>query len=511
MIRRWGGGLWQDPARARKMMLAYEGAVHSGLIYTNTYGEPTFTYPGSGVLNMFLRNTVAHIPGFHGMFNFPMASTMTGGVLMAVPGADNPLRMGMGPMISVPLREIEKFFPGEKSKMDAVDAAINGPIGVGQTFSQFLPAVVHKFYTAADTNSRNSALSSSMMGAIANLAAAGLVPPPGASPQQLDSFLQRVKQQTHNQLYLRAVMGLFVPAAPSSPTDATSGSKADYAFIADGIGQLSDEYKTIINDVGGDTARANAIFTALHPDKAVWYETAHTQATASKVSLPATTQALDWMTKNSGFIGKFKSVAAYFLPQQAGDQPFSDQAYKTQIELGLRQRKTPQEFYDSVRVRDAENSYYPTIDGFNARIAAAKANGDTTLESQLTQQKSDWESQFKALNPIFAAKLDQFGPSRAVAVGQLADLHQMVADGSVPDGMGPLLAKMLKEYDNYNAYVQQNKGTDTQSTAMRSEALQLFNSWAQRNVMGTPLQDLYQGVFRTLNTNLVNLAPVTGA
>jgi hypothetical protein len=74
MIRRWGTGLWQNPAAARKMMLAYEGAVHSGMVYTNQYGEPTFTYPATGAMNMVLRQ-VAQLPGFENIASFPVSST----------------------------------------------------------------------------------------------------------------------------------------------------------------------------------------------------------------------------------------------------------------------------------------------------------------------------------------------------------------------------------------------------------------------------------------------------
>jgi hypothetical protein len=36
----------------------------------------------------------------------------------------------------------------------------------------------------------------------------------------------------------------------------------------------------------------------------------------------------------------------------------------------------------------------------------------------------------------------------------------------------------------------------------------MFNDWAQQAIPGSQIADLYAGVFRTLNTNLVDLTKV---
>jgi hypothetical protein len=126
---------------------------------------------------------------------------MTGGVLMSVPGADNPFRMSMGPMVSMPLREMYKHLLPRGAEADAlkIDAFINGPIGAGEVWSQLVPTAVRKFYTALDTDDRNSALASSMNGAIANLAAAGLVPTTeNADSAVAQQFRDRLQTQVRN-------------------------------------------------------------------------------------------------------------------------------------------------------------------------------------------------------------------------------------------------------------------------------------------------------------------------
>jgi hypothetical protein len=523
MIRRWGGSLWQDPTRARRMMLAYEGGVHSGLIYTNAYGEPTFTYPGSGVMNGALRD-LAKVPGFQGLAHFPVSASMTGGVLMSVPGADNPFRMSAGPMVMIPLREAAKLLPGDSRVMfDEIDSAINGPIGVGQTFSTLQPALFRKFYTNLSTNDRNSAMASSMMGAFANLAAAGMVPKPDDPPSAVEDFRRNLQTQTRSQLFLRAVFGLFAPAAPSGPSEGTAASGADYQFQIQGIKQLSDEYKAILNEAGGEVARANAIWTALHPDQVVYktdgttesgkyfsvYEIPKSQATTSKVALPSTSDSLKWMIDNRGFIKQYGAVSAYFLPEATTAQPFSDQAYRAQLELGLRQRKAPNEFMDDLYVRNAEAIYYPSLQQLDAKIADAQAKGDSAGASQWRAQKSAWEADFKERYRNFAAKLDSSGDAAGQAIGQLADLRKMVASNHVPDGQGPLLKMLITSYDNYVRFNQDHRGGTDVDTSARSNALAGMDQWAATHIQGTPLMDLYNGVFRELNSNLAKLGGVS--
>jgi hypothetical protein len=527
MIRRWATGLWQNPVAARKMMLAYEGAVHSGLIYNNAYGEPTFTYPGSGVMNLAMRG-LAEVPGFENFARFPIAGDMQGQVLMSVPGADNPFRMGMGPMISVPFREIyTSLFPylhahlglpttNAQEQLASVDRLINGPIGQGETWSQFVPTAVRKFYVALSGDQRNSAMASAMNGAIANLASAGLLPAPDASSEEKQRFLHRLQTQVKSQLFIRAVFGLFSPAAPSSPSEGTSGSGADYAWSLDGIKQLSDEYKVILNDVEGDVARANAVFTALHPDDVVYdptgdlkskfltgsaMETTRSGAVTPGAYLPSTDSTLQWMDRHTDLISKYGSVAAYFLPEQTASEPFSDAAYKTQIEFGLRMRKSPSEFLKDIYVKHAEATFYPADKALNAKIAQARLAGDSDTVKSLTAQRHDWLQKFKSLNPYFADKLDDYGSARKTANGQLSDLRQMLKNGETPDGLDTKLKTLVQAYDNYSQFLNDHQGTDAVNTAAKQHALQVFNQWADESLAGTPLANVFNGVFRVLNSN----------
>jgi len=540
MIRRWGAGLWQNPEQARRLMLAYEGTAHAGLIYTNAYGEPTFTYPGSGVFAS-VAHALSALPGFSSIAQFPIAGDMTGSVIMAVPGADNPFRMSMGPMLSIPLREVYKHLlpTSWRGALMGTDEFINGPIGVGETFGQLVPSYIQRGFAAMGVSSdaQNASLASAMNGSIAYLASAGLIPPTNATHDQLDQFRTRVQTQTKSVLWLRFAFGLFAPSAPSLDenvnegqvqTETGLGSTADFAWQQEGVKNLSDEFKSILNETHGDIGRAMAVWTYLHPDEVIYKTGAdgkmheietklpsaltvsQSQSTTKGAYLPSTDSAFKWLNKNASFVEKYKSVSAYFLPQPTINEPFSDAAYKAQLEFGLRVKKTPDQFLNDIYVRHAESSYYPALDEYDKRIQTADLNGDKNAYDYWTSQKSQWEKEYKDLNPRLAEKQRQ--DHYAAAQDQLQSIRHMIANNQVPDGLGPQLSLLVQAWDSYEQFIgQYNTGTNA-DTAARSTAFQQFNAWAQAHVANTPLVDLYNGVFRSLNTNLDRLdGGVTGA
>src|ERR1700756_2627721 len=101
------------------------------------------------------------------------------------------------------------------------------------------------------------------MGGVVLLSAAGLMPPPDAPPAVQEAFKNQLRAQIRNQLYLRFAFGLVAPAPPSGLEEnidqgaakaGGSGTASDYVFHEQGINNLGDEYKSILNTVNGDVA-----------------------------------------------------------------------------------------------------------------------------------------------------------------------------------------------------------------------------------------------------------------
>lgn len=518
MIRRWGSLFIQDPTRMVKASLAVQAAEHSGLIWKDQNGDLNFSYPGSGaVLNLF-NDAMQHVPVLGGFMQMPTVPDLTGKVMLAVPGLENPFKLSATPLVNVPFRGVERILTGTPigdstplgsdhltTLMDEIDGVVNGPIGQGEIGSQFEPTALKKFAVMFSHDDRNGMLSSATVGAITSLIAAGdkSVPGPNATPDERQNFIDNIRVQVRNQLFARAVLGLWAPAAPSAPTNATAGSAADYAFSSQGIKSLDQEFTAMLDDHNGDYAATLQLWTALHPDKLI-YTQPKSGATSNKAYLPATADALKWTENNAKFIDKYKSVAGYFLPESTGE--FSSTAYALQLKIGLREKKTPEEFLDTAMVNIARPDYKKMTDNFDAQIAGAHDAGDADAEKTLKKARADAVTQFNALNPLYAAQAAGYAVKGVDAKSALASLRQVVADKSVPSDI-PIagLKDMIASWDNYQAW----KGSVGNSNQAERDARTVMAAAFDKHMSSlvannSSLSDLYNGIFRQLDNALTD-------
>lgn len=513
-IRRWGGSLASDPFKARKMMLALEASEHSGMVYKDQNGELTFTYPGSAVMRDAMV-AVSKLPGFGGMAKFPVGMDMTGKLMMAAPGFDNPLRFSLSPMVNVPMRSVFSLFPEHQSMWTEIDTALNGSVGASQAHQGIVqslePSALNKLLAAGSEDERNSVFASAVTGAIAHLSAAGLAPDPSDPPAVQDRFLNQVKTQVRNQLYLRFAFGLVAPAAPSnlnenidnaSAKGQGSGTASDYSFSVSGIKNLSSEYKSILDSTGGDVARATSIFVALHPE-GLAYTVPTTGATANKAYLPATTASLNWMESNLGFLNKYKSVGAYFLPKETGE--FDNNAYQAQLALGLRQKKSISEFYSGVQVAQASRTYYDQYDQYQQMHADAVAHYDTGGAKTLSQTWALWKTDFLDKHPMLKQKFADTADNTVTGERQIADLQKMVQDGDVPDGLGSQVNQMVSMFGDYLNWKRQVPA-GAEGAAQKQAMAQAIDDALGKIASSDPrLTNLYNAVFRSVDRSLTTV------
>lgn len=501
MLRRWGQTAWANPQAARRMQLAAEAGVHSGLVQKDTNGNWIFKVPMSGAAMEVINDAIRNIPGFRGAASFPVAD-LTGNVTSIIPGSTDPFQYGTTPLVSLGGRQLASMFPPDAREVfDRLDTLFNGSAGQGRgVVDTLIPTFGKRISEVLDNDERNSMTSSSMIGSLYNLYATGQVPDETASDVEWDDFYRRLKTQTKNQLWVRAAFALFSPARLDNVEAA--GPEADFAYQLTGANGLRDEFKQLLNDTGGDFGSALAVWAYVHPDEVVYSESG-SEGSTSNANLPATQEALHWMDRNSGFISKYQHVSAYFMPEGRGD--YSQSAYRAQLEAGLRRRKTPTQFYQDVRKVTDGDEYYAVEDKYHSDQNAALAAGNTTLAKKQTADWLAWSKQYKAVHPIFAADLASWSDTRNTANGQLADLHSMVQNGDVPGGQGPAVAGMLQAYDGYVEFAQKHAGGTAIARAQRSAAFSQLQEYMTAVVTQNPgLKDLYQGVFRKLNSNLEN-------
>src|SRR5262249_7999119 len=158
---------------------------------------------------------------------------------------------------------------------------------------------------------------------------------------------------------------------------------------------LSDEYKVLVNTVG--LTNANLMWAKQHPDK-LFYEVPESQVGVKGGYVQATADSLRWMTDHRDFMTGYSGVAAYFLPpaDQTGD--FDYGAYTAELQLGLRQKKTTEDYFDDVTNANASQEYFDRLNERDQQIA-----NDPSHETEIRKVFDDWKTNvfFKA-HPVFA-------------------------------------------------------------------------------------------------------------
>lgn len=503
MVRRWSQAILEDPSRIEKAALVFGAAEHSGLIYNDQNGELTFTYPGSGAFINAVGSLSRFLPGMGKMAMFPTSSDLRGKVLLSMPGAENPFKIGFTPMVNAPVRAATSLLGGDvKIYSDRIDRMINGPIGVGQVGSNFEPTLLKKFFTSMDSSQSNGTFMSAFLGAMQNVLAAhqdGLGSAPTADQKQ--QLVDRVKIQTMNQLFVRAVLGSFLPAAPSGPDETIASNEVDPAFKRMGLHSLSDEYKRILNDYAGDTGQANALWAELHPDKLA-FEVPFTTTKSKGAYLPATDAVESWMQGNQGFIGRYKNTAAYFVPQTPGS--YNASAYHDEITLGLRIRQAPTDFLNAMILKYQSTDYYANRDDYLAKRQDLVNEGDAAGAKALDKQFSAWSKEFGAAHPLWQERAAQFAVSGNAAKDQIAELKQMVDNSDVPSTVDKAsLTAMLQSYDNYEQWKSSHPSTTSGYADLRTVMAASYRDHMKELANTSPqLTEIYNGIFRTLDPKL---------
>jgi hypothetical protein len=360
---------------------------------------------------------------------------------------------------------------------------------------------------------KNAAFASAMTGAMAHMDAAGLSPGPNAPDSEVQVYQARLKAQVRNSLYFRFAFGLIAPAAPSrlnenidnsSAMKGGAGTASDYAFHMQGIQNLSDEYKSILNGTNGDVARAQTIFTALHPE-GIAYTVTTTGAGINKAYIPASQESLQWLQHNVGFLKKYQSVGAYFLPKAQG--AFDTAAYHAQLSMGIRQVKSLSQFYDDIQIAHASGEYYKQLDAYKNMKAQAIAAGQKAQASDLTAAWTTASAAFLDQNLALKAKFANSSATKVTSEAQIADLRAMVKNGDVPDGLGPQVDQMtsiMDDYLNWKRTVPSTHQGDAQKQAMATEVDQALGNIAASDPR---LTNIFNAVFRSIDSSLTKVGP----
>ena len=476
--------LGEDPGAFRRYQMML-GAVHNiGAQKTDAQGNNYFVYPGTGWLS-------AGTIGALGKLGIPVvgsnvtsfsANLSSAGVMF--PFAEG-VRPDIGPVVALPVKAIADLFEGKVPWLNQASAATLGGITANEAFWQaaipnsFLQRVgdlVASSLTSGDQGTVS--FNSTFMHTLQALAMEGRVPPENAGPAEMQTFLDRVRNQTTINYAVRAALGLIVPISPQVRVK-------DWG--------LPTELQTEITKAGSATAGIQA-FLAKNPDATPY--TVFESAGQTGGYLPDTKAALDWVTQNRSLVEKYPYAAAWLMPQSAAAGPYDAAAYNTQIAMGLRQRRTPADFLNQLYISAGNQQYYnrdrPVYyqailqsAGLPAAVAAqaarqgltaaelrqAKAQGDSTA---ITSAWTNYLQAFQAQHPVWAADFNNSGTAATRRVQTIAQLQEIYSKGLAPKSpQAEQMKSLLDSYDEYHAAYTAGRADDWASFS----STDLKNAW----------------------------------
>jgi hypothetical protein len=521
-LRRWGRTLRDNPQIIREAQLAIHGAESMGLVEQDDTGNLMFVYPGSrlmlGVLNKV-------IPG---AASVPMNGELTSQVMFLNPSLDNPIGLSATPLLSIPFKALTSLMGNDHALLkSSLDQAVNGQLGAGRAwYEQMLPSWANRIISGLVRDDPASKYGQAYMQALANMEAAGQI-----DDQQLQTaqgkadFQHKLAVSIRNNLAFTALFGLALPAAPTLDPQASGGrdlgpghgSAPDWSAHLIGLHSLKDEANKLIADVGYE--KALALWQKLHPGELVYVEGgSKTEVTTAKATAPATVVAARYMEQNTDFFGTGANgyggrggVAAYFLPssppQGSTDGQYSDVAYRAQLEMGIRDYKSLDQFFEDIVTQRGADAYFKAKDQYDAQRASLVAAGARAAVAQLDDEWAAAKQDLMAGNPLLAKKFSEYATDNALTGQAIEQLTRMAKDTSrsTLKALGAnregLLA-LLQAREEYQAGVDQlGDSRSNHAIRLKNDLKTTYTDTVQRlaggpNALFPELADLARGVFR---------------
>jgi len=253
-----------------------------------------------------------------------------------------------------------------------------------------------------------------------------IVPPPTASPLELQDFVNKLKNQTRVLFALRAIIGSVSPVS----SDVMIGNYG-----------IPQELQNEINANGGSYTKGVQAFLAKNP-YASPFLTAHSQ-TVTGSAIPESKGAEDWINANWSLIQSNPNAAMWLMPQLK-DTTYNAQVYLEQIAQGLRTRDTPIEFINQLYTTAGDTVFYNALAQHEAALQSAGTDAGavqaeyakwTAYTGMLQQQMPVWASNFdmnnrliqgmkglNELNTLFQAGQQGTG-EQSQLVGQLLQIY----------------------------------------------------------------------------------------
>lgn len=491
-LKRWARILAHSPEAMRRAQLLGHGVLNSGFTHEDEYGQPQFYIPGSEHLQEWMANAPVLSALFGGGARVPISVPLTGTITQTLPGVGpNALDMpGVSPILSVPLGAAVNHFP----ELRALQEGLVGDMAESKTiWNDLAPVWLTRTVRSVFADETDREVNASMISAMQMMEAeairlraegdehldagdvdaaakafdraAQLSLPDDSTDADIEAYLDEVRNWSRSVLATRAVFS-FVSPAPVKPE-------------FDGM-TLNREFIELLEHM--EFSEALAVFLAEHPDAGP-YAVFESETQSPGATLPVTTAALDWMDENRTTLEQFPLAAPWLMPQDREGNEFSRAAYNNQVAYGLRQRKSPEQWYRDLKYMAAAETYFASRRRYQTALASAP---DPATRAELERAYSAWADQYKAQHPIFATSLNT--ETRTKRLQALDELRMVLEDPDGPSSPHKAgLVDMVQSYDAFAAALGRYDGDQSKDGRLAREQLKAaFAAWGAKYVAENP-------------------------
>jgi hypothetical protein len=471
-LKRWGRMLAHNPTAFRKAQLGMMGLRHSGLVTQDENGDDVFAYPGWGFVQSVLAGAAKPI---FGDMKLPVSVPFTGKIKYLAPGLDRSLIPGVGPFVGVPLKAARQLWP-EYEPLKKVEEAAIGPGAERSLWEQFVPTVVRNAYGAvAGEPDHDQQMTSAMLNVMQLLEREGHGLKEDATEQEKTIYIDRVRKWARSMLGLRAIAGFVLP---------TSSPQLQY------LDTLSPELRELMGALPIDQATAE--FMRRHPDADAFTVFQTEAIKGGPKPLPASQEAGRWLDEHKAFVDAHGATASWFIPD--GPAEFDRAVWQEEFAMGLRRRKTVDEFWTDVKVSADSDMYYRNQDRFRVELAKAQT---PDLREALRDSWRQWKEGYLATRPLFSRHLRQGSERQLDREEILGRLELALADDNAPrSGHEEALGQMIRGYRSWQRSLLSLQGFDDSfSSEQRKTLTKSFAAWASTNE-DTMARRLYDQVLK---------------
>ena len=466
--------------------LMYNGLREAGIVRTDSNGKDWVVYPGTGLLNKL-------VLGLFGLDSYGQAQRAP--VDQLLPGFNtNAGRPGIGPLGALPVTLLATFFP----ELHPIKRGLLGDLNANRSvWTQIFPSQFAKFIDPLLTDPEQASIAfvSQLNNVIAMAYARGDVPESDATPEEMQDFMDRMRQHARISLMTNAMFGVLAPV-PGAPRLTFVGENGQ--FVADA---LNEQFRNYINlygiEEGTNKFFEDKPYATLGDILNPLALTVSKTETVSGGPLPATAVADEWYTDNEELVTNYGNGAAWFIPGQGftGTNTYDEYAYSQQFAHKLRERLAPDEFLNAVIFKISARPYFEMKDYYETRIAAV---GSDTPEGNQLQFEYDYErNQFMAANPLFSKLLNESNntPQRQKTIDEI----RIITD--LPDTFDSPYFEAIKQlstqYDVYTAARAEWGASRSRYSRMQQEALDTVwadfgERWA---IMNPDIEMLWRAVY----------------